>query len=82
MVNRITTNIYQKENDSIRVEYGNIVQESVIPKDTDASIEEVWNFYTNRKVPNPDWKNCGKKPKGRFRMMKNKYISQGRLQKR
>ena len=28
------------------------MKECVIPKDTNATVDEVWNFYTKKKVPN------------------------------
>ena len=55
LVNRNTTNIYPKESDYVRIEYGDIIKEDVIPNDGDATLGEVWNFYNNQKFPNPDF---------------------------
>ena len=38
--------IYQNEYDKARKEYVNIVKEYVIPKNTNATVDEVWNVYT------------------------------------
>ena len=53
MVKRNTTNIPQKEYDDGRLEYGYILNKYVIPKGNDMKIGEVWNVYTNQKVPDP-----------------------------
>ena len=37
---------YQKEYDKVSIEYGNIVKESVLLKDTNATFAEFWNFFT------------------------------------
>ena len=34
--------IYQKEYDKVSIEHGNIVKESVIPKDTNTTVSEVY----------------------------------------
>ena len=41
MVKINTTNIYQKEYDDVRMEYGEIVQESIITKVNDMKLDEV-----------------------------------------
>ena len=46
------TFIYHKEYDIIRIEYGNIVNESIIMNGTDATVNEVCNVYTKNTVPN------------------------------
>ena len=52
MVQRNMTFIYHKEYDIIRIEYGNIVNESIIMNGTDATVNEVCNVYTKNTVPN------------------------------
>ena len=56
---RNTNIISQKEYDNGRVEYVNIIKESVIPKGNDVIIDEVWNIYTSQQFP--DLKLNGKK---------------------
>ena len=53
MVKRNVTFIYLKEHDKVRIEYGKIVKESVIPEDTNATADEFWNVYKKKVVPNP-----------------------------
>ena len=48
---RNTNIISQKEYDNGRVEYVNIIKESVIPKGNDVIIDEVWNIYTSQQFP-------------------------------
>ena len=36
------------------MEYGKIVKEYVIPKGSDATIDEVWNLSTIQGVPDPN----------------------------
>ena len=50
---RNMTLIYHEEYVNIRIEYGEIVKEYAIPKDTDEAVDAVWNFYTNKTEPNP-----------------------------
>ena len=45
------TIISQKEYDDVRIEYGKIVKEAVIPNSNYAILNEFWNVYTIQKVP-------------------------------
>ena len=38
--------IFQKEYDKSRKEHGKIVKGYVHPKDTNATVDEVWNIFT------------------------------------
>ena len=66
---RNATSISQKKYDNSRIEYGDIVKVSVIPQDTDATLNEVCNVYTNQKYLNPDLKMVERKQIGYFWMM-------------
>ena len=54
VVNINETKLSQKEYGDFRIEYEEVIQESVIPKGNDETIDEVWNFYTIQKVTDPD----------------------------
>ena len=60
--------------------YGDIVKQSVIPKDNDAKVDELWNVYTNKKVPNSVEKNSGRKTNKE--LSDNKNNSHGSLKRR
>ena len=79
---RNTNIISQKEYDNGRVEYVNIIKESVIPKGNDVIIDEVWNIYTSQQFP--DLKFNGKNGKTTNRSISDdenkKKRSQGSLQ--
>ena len=49
--------ISQKEYDKSRMEYGNIVKGYAILKDTNEAVDEVWNDYIKKRVPNLGIKN-------------------------
>ena len=46
MVMRNNNTISLKEYDIVRIEYVQVVKESVIPKGNDTLLNEVWNVYT------------------------------------
>ena len=50
MVGRNITVISKQSYDHVRIEYGEIVNASVIPN-SDGSIDDFWNVYKSQKVP-------------------------------
>ena len=56
------------------MEYGEIVEESIIKSSNDATLDEVWNVYTIQKVTYPSLKKCKENKEGNFRWW-NQYIS-------
>ena len=48
---RNTAIILQNEYDNDRIEYGQIIKESLIPNGNDNITDEVWNLYNSQKVP-------------------------------
>ena len=55
MIKRKTTNIYHLKYNDVRIKYGEIVKESVIPKNREEKIDEFWNLDTIQKVPDPNF---------------------------
>ena len=51
MVERNMTIISQKEYYKFRKWDGNIVWEYVLPKDTNATVDKVWNVFAQKTVP-------------------------------
>ena len=45
--------ISQKEYDKVKIKDGNILKDCVILKDNNAIVDEFYNFYTKKIVPNP-----------------------------
>ena len=64
------TIIYHKTYDKVRKEYGNIVTECVLPKDTNAEVNEVWNFLQKNCNSKCCGKSSGRKIEGAFRRKK------------
>ena len=62
MVKRNTTNIFHKEYHDVIKEYGKFVKKSVIQKGNYVTPYEVYNVYTIKKIPDPDFL-CVKKRK-------------------
>ena len=71
---RNNNTISLKEYDIVRIEYVQVVKESVIPKGNSVVLNAVWNVYTSQKVPDPKLnKTSGSKTKRRVSDDKNKY---------
>ena len=68
MVKRNTSIISQKEYDGIRMENGQIVEESVIPKGSDMTLDEVSNVCTIQKVPDTNLNKNLRIQRGQFQM--------------
>ena len=68
------TIIYHKTYDKVRKEYGNIVTECVLPKDTNAEVNEVWNFFTKKLYLKVLWEKQWQKNRGCFQKKKIKCL--------